>query len=169
MNYSRNELLTAEATMNQMRNAITHLARFMVNNGVTDKEERLRRMGRNIAKTYVNYWRPTKEISFANIKDVITTIYQKILNSSVSIVIDEPQQTISVKDAKCSLCKYRYEDIEIAGCEILLGLVSELVSTISEKSENPSALYLKPLEVKESRAYGGDYCLQAFKFSIGGR
>ena len=169
MNYSRNELLTAEATMNQMRNAITHLARFMVKNGVTDKEERLRRMGRNIAKTYVNYWRPTKEINLANIKDVLNTIYQKILNSSVSIVIDEAQRTILVKDAKCSLCKYRYEDIEIAGCEILLGLVSEMVSIISEESKNPSALYLKPLEVKESRAFGSDFCLQMFKYSIGGR
>ena len=59
MNFSRKELIQTDATMNQMRNSIYILARFMENNGVSDSKERLRRMGKNIARTYFNYWKPT--------------------------------------------------------------------------------------------------------------
>ncbi|MFX1601396.1 MAG: hypothetical protein ACFFB6_12425, partial [Promethearchaeota archaeon] len=88
MNFSRNELIETEATMNQMRNAIFHLARLMQRNGIQNSKDRLRRMGQNIAKTYINYWKPTDVINLANLKDVITTIYQKILNSAISIQIN---------------------------------------------------------------------------------
>ena len=46
MNYTRKELVRSEATMNQMRNAIYHLERFMKNNGITEIKERFRRMGK---------------------------------------------------------------------------------------------------------------------------
>ena len=168
MNFTKGEVLLAEATMNQMRNSIYHLARFMEKNGKTDITERLRRMGRNMAKTFINYWKPTDLITTENIKDVITTIYQKIVNSIISIEINQTDNTIIVKDQKCALCKYHYEDINIAGCEILLGLVSEIISLVNEQSKNPSTIKLEPYKVDESRAYGNPSCIQIYKFTTGG-
>ena len=167
MNYTREELMQSEATMNQMRNNIYHLARFMDNNGVSDIKERLRRMGRNIARTYINYWKPVQMVNISNLKDFITTIYQKVLDSYVSIEINDNEKLIIVRDSKCSLCKYHYEDIEIAGCEIIMGMVSEFLAQINSVSNNSSSVLVEPLEVKESRAYGNKSCIQIYKYKIG--
>jgi hypothetical protein len=169
MNFTRKELIQTEATMNQMRNAIYHLARLMEKNGIRDSKERLRRIGQNIAKTYIQYWKPTEFIIMSNLKDVITTIYQKLLISSVSIEINEIDKEIKVKDYRCALCKYHYEDLEIAGCEIILGLVSEFINLISTDSHDPSSIFLVPYEVMESRALGNKFCIQTFKYIIGKR
>jgi predicted hydrocarbon binding protein len=168
MNYSREDLIQSEATMNQMRNIVYHLARFMDKNGVQDLKELLRRMGKNIAKTYVKYWKPTSVVNNSNLKDVITTIYQKILNSYISIEIDDIDKFIIVKDTKCALCKYHYEDIEIAGCEIILAMVSEFISLMNSNSKDPFKIYLEPHEVKESRSYGDSSCIHIYKYKIGG-
>jgi hypothetical protein len=167
MNFSREELIQTEATMNQMRNAIYHLARLMEKNGIKDSIDRLRRMGQNIARTYVKYWIPTDNITLSNLRDVLTTIYQKILNSTVSVEINELEEVIKVKDNRCALCKYHYEDVEIAGCEILLGLMSEFITLISKESDEPSSVFLEPYEVIESRAYGNKTCIQIFKYKTG--
>jgi hypothetical protein len=150
--------------MNQMRNAVYELARFMHKNGISDLKDKLRKMGRNIGKTYVRSWIPTDQINISNLKDVITTIYQKILNSSTSIEIDEIGNTIKVQDYRCALCKYQYDDIEIAGCEIILGMVSEIVNLINEKSPDTTSTLLEPFEVVESRAYGNKVCIQLYKY-----
>jgi len=167
MNFSRKELIKTEATMNQMRNAIFHLARLMEKNGIQDSKDKLRRMGQNIARTYLNYWKPTDIITLTNLKDVITTLYQKVLNSAVSVEIDELEKVVNVQDYRCALCKYHYNDIDIAGCEILLGLVSEFISLISKESYETSSIFLEPYEVAESRAYGNKSCIQIFKYVIG--
>ncbi|MFX1364336.1 MAG: hypothetical protein ACFFCE_00635 [Promethearchaeota archaeon] len=167
MNYSRKDLVQTDATMNQMRNSIYILANFMKNNGVIDLKEKLRSMGRKIAKTYIRYWKPTNFVDISNLKDVITTIYQKILNSTISIEIKDDENIISVNDHRCALCKYHYEDVKIAGCEIILGMVSEIVSLINQESSNPYSLILDPYEVKESRAFGNKTCIQLYKFKIG--
>lgn len=164
MNYSREELILSDATMNQMRNAVYELARFMHKNGISDLKDKLRMMGQNIAKTYVRYWTPTDLININNLKNVITTIYQKILNSSTSIEIDEIEKIIKVQDFRCALCKYQYDDIEIAGCEIILGMISEIINLISEKSSNPTSTFLEPIEVAESRSYGNKVCIQVYKY-----
>ena len=167
MNYSRKDLVQTDATMNQMRNSIYILARFMEKNGVLDLKERLRKMGLNIAKTYIRYWKPTNVVTSSNLKDVITTIYQKVLNSSTSIEIDDTENLIRVQDYSCALCKYHYDDIEIAGCEITLGMVSGIISLISKESSDPSSIFLEPYEVKESRALGNKTCIQLYKYEIG--
>ncbi|MFX1320338.1 MAG: hypothetical protein ACFFAQ_01725 [Promethearchaeota archaeon] len=168
MNYTREELIQSEATMNQMRNAIYHLARFMDKNGVSDIKERLRRMGKSIARTYVNHWKPTHIVNISNLKDFITTIYQKVLGSYISIEINESEKLVIVRDSKCSLCKYHYEDIEVAGCEIVIGMVSELITQINSISKDSSSVFLEPFEVKESRTYGNKTCIQIYKYQIGG-
>ncbi|MHA1439411.1 MAG: hypothetical protein ACTSPD_17710 [Promethearchaeota archaeon] len=158
--------MQVEATMNQMRNSVYGLARFMIKNKINNVEDRLRRMGRNIARTFINYWKPTDIVNLKNIKDVISTIYQKILNSSVSINIDEMRRIITVTDYKCSLCKYKYNDIHISGCEIIIGLISEFISIINKESKSSYSIFLKPLRVKESKAYGNKLCALEFEYNI---
>jgi hypothetical protein len=167
MNFTRKELIETDATMNQMRNAVYILARLMEKNGISNSKDHLRNMGRNIAKTYVNYWKPTNNVTITNIKDVLTTIYQKVLNSVISLDINESEREIRVQDYKCALCKYHYGDIEIAGCEILLGLISEFISLINKGSYEQSSITLEPYKVSESKAYGNKSCILIFKYRIG--
>lgn len=171
MNITRKELVDYDATMNQSRNMIYHLIRFMKVNGVEGEnvKERLRLMGRNIAKTFHYYWKPVDQVDIINVRDVIATMYKKIVNSSVSIEMDESQQLIVVRDSKCALCKYFYEDVgKFAGCEILLGMISELTSLINNGSVSGSKILLTPHEVSESLSYGDNACIQVFKYNRGG-
>jgi hypothetical protein len=140
----------------------------MEKNGVSNVRERLRIIGQNIAKTYVRYWKPTETVLLSNLKDVLSTIYQKILNSAVSIEIDDVGKVIRIQDYKCALCKYQYDDVTIAGCEIILGMVSEIVSLISNNSHDSSSVILEPLEISESRVYGNKTCIQVFKYKLKG-
>jgi len=165
LNIDRSQLLLVEAAMNQSRNMIYHLIRFMKKNDVENVKERLRGMGRNIARTFYNYWKPIESVDVMNIKDVIVTIYKKVLNSSVTIELDETNKTIIIKDTKCALCKYHYEDVgKFAGCEVILGMISELIDLINKNSKNQSKLNIQPLEVRESQAYGDDACIQVFTY-----
>ncbi|MFX1385260.1 MAG: hypothetical protein ACFFBP_22830 [Promethearchaeota archaeon] len=164
-NIDRNQLVQVEAAMNQSRNMIYHLIRFMKKNDVENVKERLREMGKNIARTFYNYWKPIESVDIINIKDVIATIYKKILNSSITIEVDEINKLIIIKDSKCALCKYHYEDVgKFAGCEVILGMLSELVELINKNSNIQSKISIKPLEVRESRAYGDDACVQVFNY-----
>ena len=164
LNIDRSQLLLVEAAMNQSRNMIYHLVRFMKKNDVEDIKERLRGMGNNIARTFYNYWKPTESVDIVNIKDVIVTIYKKLLNSNVLIEVDELNKLIIVNDSKCALCKYHYEDVgKFAGCEVILGMISELIELINE-NDNQSKLKIQPLEVRESRAFGNEACIQVFKY-----
>jgi len=166
MNFSRKELIQSDATMNQMRNAIYELARLMEKNGISDLTNKLRGMGQEMAKTIINYWKPTETVSLSNIKDVLTTIYQKILNSSISIEIEESKNLIKVRDQNCALCKYQYNDIEIAGCEIIIGMVSEIISHICEESNEMSSVSIEPFKILESRTFGNKTCIQVYKYKI---
>ncbi|MHA1689919.1 MAG: hypothetical protein ACTSYC_11130 [Promethearchaeota archaeon] len=166
MNYSREELIEIQAVSNQMRNAVYHLMRFMKDNGLNDAEiiKRLRNMGRNIAKTFSKYWAPVSSIDLRNLKDFIATAYKKILNSSVTINIINLEREIEIIDKNCALCKYHYEDIEVAGCEIILGFISELVDQINSRNIKNRSLKLVPESVRESQAYGNASCIQVFKY-----
>ena len=169
MNFSRKDLVQTDATMNQMRNSIHILASFMEKNGVSNLKEKLREMGQNIAKTYIQYWKPTDSVNLSNLKDVISTIYQKILNSSPSIELNDTDQLVRVRDHNCALCKYHYDDIEIAGCEIILGVVSEIITLIGKESNDIASVVFEPHEVTESRAYGDKTCIQVYKYKLGRR
>ena len=168
MNYTREELLKSQSPCNQLRNAIYHLERFMKLNGIKDIRERLRRMGKNIAQTYTNYWKPIDSVNLDNIKDVLATFYKNIFNSSVSIELDTLENSIIVKDSDCALCKYQIEDIKEAGCEIILGMMSEIVSLINKESKENPKFSLQPIDVLESRTLGNKICIHQFKYTVGG-
>jgi len=161
---TRDDLIQSDATMNQMRNMVYHLQRFMKINDVSETRENLRRMGRNIARTYVKYWKPIDHVNKANLNDVITTIYKKILNSSVSVELDEVNNIVLVKDNDCSLCKYHFSDIDVAGCEIIAAMISEIISCINKET---SPIILEPLDILESRTFGHKSCIHRFKYKEG--
>ena len=167
MNYSRNELVQSEATMNQMRNSVYILQRFMKNNGLTEIKQRFKRMGQNIAHTYVKYWKPIEIINLNNISDGLATLYKNILSSTVSIEINSTNNTISVKDNDCALCKYPFDDIEVAGCEIISNMIAEFVNLINAQSGTPFTL--EPINIKESRALGNKTCIHIYKYLEGGK
>ena len=167
MNYSRNELVQSEATMNQMRNAIYILQRFMKKNGLTEIKQRLNRMGKNIAHTYVKYWKPIEVIDLSNISDGLATIYKNVLSSTVSIEINSNNNIISVKDNDCALCKYHFEDVEVAGCEVIASMVAEFVNLINAHSG--ASFILDPINIKESRALGNKTCIHVYKYLEGGK
>jgi len=165
MNLTREDLIMSDATMNQIRNMVYHLERFMKINGVSETRENLRRMGRNIARSYIKYWKPIENVNKSNLHDVITTIYKKILNSSVSVEVDEINKIITVKDNDCSLCKYNFNDIDVAGCEIIAAMISEIIYCINKEK---SSLILEPLDILESRTFGYKSCIHSFKYKEGG-
>jgi predicted hydrocarbon binding protein len=167
MNITRNDLALADATMNQLRNAIYHLARFMIKNDVSDLKNRFRKMGRNIAKTYYMHWDPIDIVSLTNIREVIATVYKEVLKSSVTVNINEAEQIIIVNDSNCALCKYQYDDIEIAGCEIILGLISEYITQINMHSKKKPELTLNPARVQESKALGNKSCVHIYNYTRG--
>ena len=168
MEINRSHLFHADSTMNQLRNAIFYLARMMEKEGKTNINERLKNMGRNIAKTFINYWKPIEIVNTSNLRDVLKTVYRTILSSSISIDVDSAKKIIIVKDYKCPLCRYPYEDIAIAGCEVVLGMICEFISLINKESTDSSVVFLEPLEVKESRSLGHEICIQLFKYKVGG-
>jgi len=168
MNYTREELVLSEACLNQLRNAIYHLERFMQINKIEDIRNRLRRMGKNIAQTYIKYWKPINSVTLDNVKDVLATFYKNILNSGVTIELDDLAQNISVKDNNCALCKYHFEDINEAGCEIVLAMMAEFINIINSESKEPSKVILQPFEVSESRSLGHKSCVHYYKYAIGG-
>lgn len=168
MNYTRAELKEYSAVMNQMRNTVNHLIRFMKKSGAKDIKDRLRRMGKNIGRTYSRYWKPTDFVTLDNVRDVIATLYKEIVNSSINVEINKNQNKIIVKDSKCSMCKYQFDDIDTAGCEVLIGMVSEFVQMINKDKMSPRTLSLEPEIVLESKALGHDSCVQVFKYKIGG-
>lgn len=168
MSYTRKDLVQSDATMNQMRNAIYHLERFMKNNGISEIKQRFHRMGQNIANTYIKHWKPIDKVDITNIKSVLATIYKNILNSTVSIEINDYEKLIIIRDSDCPLCKYHFEDIQVAGCEIIAAMVVELVSLINKQANNNSSFSIHPIEIKESRTFGNKSCIQLIKYDNGG-
>ena len=166
MNYSRADLVQTNATMNQLRNAIYHLQRFMKRNGVTEVRRRLRRMGKNIAHTYLKSWKPIEKVDLANVKDVLATIYKNVLDSTISIELDSLNKKIIIQDNDCALCKYHFSDIDVAGCEIIGSMVAEFVKIINS---NGNGFQIEIEEIKESKVMGHASCIQIYTYNEGGK
>lgn len=152
-----------------MRNAIYHLERFIKINKVSNIRQRLHRMGQNIANTYFKHWEAIEKVDISNIKNILTKIYKNVLNSSISVEINDFEQFIVVKDKDCPLCKYHFEDIQLAGCEIIAAMVAELVLLINKQESNDCSFIIHPIEIKESRTFGNKSCIQVFKYNEGGK
>lgn len=162
MNYTRAELVHGESAMNQMRNAIYHLVRYMKAENVEDVKDRLNRMGKNIALTFSRYWHPEAPLTIKTLDIVLKDIYFTIFKSKIIIELDTTNNILKIIDTKCCLCKYNYPDIDIAGCEIIQGFLPVFIEELNNKILQKDAILLKPKGVSKSKAIGNVHCLQEF-------
>ncbi|MHA1819252.1 MAG: hypothetical protein ACTSU2_13420 [Promethearchaeota archaeon] len=151
-NYTREDLLSKTATINQLRNCVYHFIKFMQSNNVKDIKNRLRKMGTNIAKTEI----PLYKIRSNDPISLLRLIYSQIMNSKVEIN-KEGDNLYIVEDTKCPLCKYNREDISDAPDEIIVGMVQEFLKDNGFK--------VKDFGVKDSRSLGAVTCVHFYEFT----
>ena len=153
-NYSRKELLKTTSTMNQLRNMLYHLIKYLGNSGKQSQyiKKSLRKMGQNIGKTEASLFNFDNQ----HPDQLIKTMYDEILGSKVTVskIIDSEVYTIENK--KCCVCKYHRKDIAVAPCEIIHSMISELLKIYGYKVEESI--------VEESIALGSLSCVHSYKF-----
>lgn len=154
---SRVELLRAHAPFNQIRNAIYHLIRFIEEQHL-DPVEELRRMGREIAKTFARYWLPSK----SSTEDLVTEIYGFVTGSKVSVKVTG--SIARVVDKHCRLCKYIQEGMPVPGCELITGMVAEF--TTQYRAQDLMQLTLEVIGVEHSRTRGDKRCEHLYKVQL---
>ncbi len=140
----RKVLMEKQAPFNQMRNILFHTARYFKSRKVQDIPARFRVIGANIAKTFHTFWQPPG----GDLEEKIRETYSFIFNSKVTVE-RLGDGRIRVVDKKCRFCKYTYDDINHAGCELVLGIVAEFLN-------------LEPVEVEESKTLGGKTCTHLY-------
>ncbi|MHA1729182.1 MAG: hypothetical protein ACTSWY_10675 [Promethearchaeota archaeon] len=153
-NITREELVGTNATMNQLRNMIYHLIKFMDKKIGIEKKEliyRLRRMGKNIAKTEATLFKFEEKTP----KMIIKTIYRNILGSKVFVSNNFGSDLFTVEDKNCCVCKYHREDISVSPCELINSMVSELLVESGLKVINSA--------VKQSVALGAQSCIHSYQ------
>jgi hypothetical protein len=149
-NYTRGELANKTATMNQMRNNLYHFLRYMISKGFSDQQilVRLGRMGSNIAKTILE----EKEFTGVNVEEKIASIYSEMFESKIEIIRHSSQ--FIIEDKKCSLCKYKRENLSIAPCEVITSFVAEIFTQLGYDVEKPI--------VNKSVALGDISCIHTY-------
>ncbi len=149
---SRAELINKTAVMNQMRNAVYHLMRFLKSKNVKDMKAELLEMGRNLGTSYAKVW----NISKSGLENDLKIIYDTVIHSKISIRNIENDTLIEITDDKCPLCKYKYEDIDTAGCYVIIGMVEAIMKSIGYNSFQAKG-------VTESKTNGNDVCKHLYK------
>lgn len=156
-NSTREDLMQSYATMNQMRNVVYHMVKFMMEKGIKENDIiiRLKRMGKNIAATEATLFKIQKSEPDLMIKQ----IYSDVLDSKVTITTEQNPASNSViytiEDKKCALCKYRREDISVSPGELIPSMVSELLSMNGVKVLN--------YKVVHSRTLGDLSCVHSYE------
>lgn len=142
-NYSRQDLTKKTATVNQMRNIVYHLMKYMEEKGDDDKKilQKLKRMGKNIAATE----NTLIALSENDPQKFIKKIYNDILGSKVLITVSNDSKTLTIDDKKCAMCKYHRKDIKIAPCELITSMVMNLMILNGFKIKNVSVTQSKSL------------------------
>ncbi len=151
---SRENLLNSLAPFNQIRNALYQTIRFMQEKNANVPED-LRRMGRDIARTFVKCWVPPMGNPAQNLRE----IYQFVTGSKVKV--ETAGRVLRVVDKKCRLCNIKYSDIDHAGCEIIAAMVAEFFAQAHAKGATTANLTL--LGVDKSRARGDAQCVHVFQ------
>ncbi|MHA1230700.1 MAG: hypothetical protein ACTSRP_09630 [Candidatus Helarchaeota archaeon] len=129
-NQERIELFNKKAKVNQIRNGIYSFISFFRNElGKSTDETRdiLHEMGRNIAKSFKNYWEPENTEPLKMMRE----IYRVVFKSSAKV--REKDGYIVVVNRGCPFCKYP-RDADLAGCEIIVGFIEEFFNLMSNKS-----------------------------------
>ncbi|MHA1776331.1 MAG: hypothetical protein ACTSWC_06125 [Promethearchaeota archaeon] len=150
-NLTRKSLITPKMGFNQMRNALYWLQRIMKQFDLSEEEifHRLKSMGANIGATFFQELSPNS----SNLPNLVKELYKITLNSKVSVLQNENK--LYVEDKNCALCKYKYEDIQIPGCNISVGMIQEILERSGYKVISG--------EVIESKALGNKSCIHEFQ------
>lgn len=149
-NYTRGELANKTATMNQMRNNLFHFLRYLISKGFNNPQiqQRLERMGRNIAKTVLE----EKKFAGDTVEEKFASIYLEMFGSKIEITRNSDQ--FIIEDKKCSLCKYKRNILSVAPCEVIISFVAEIFANSGQS--------VKKSVVTRSVALGGISCIHTY-------
>ncbi|MHA1745255.1 MAG: hypothetical protein ACTSWW_04610 [Promethearchaeota archaeon] len=144
--HSRKELITQKMGFNQMRNSIYILQRYMNQHHLSDKDirDRLINMGKNIGATFVTQL----ETSPKDLSLLLRNLYKITVNSKVKVEV--VGDSIIVRDSRCSLCKYQYDDISVPGCNIIIAMISEMLIRLGYQVTDQS--------IVQSKTFGDKLC-----------
>lgn len=155
-NYVVDDLVNKTSAMNQMRNTVYHLIKFMQEKNIknSDIDRNLKRMGKNIAITM------NKIFDFKNLnaEDMIKKIYRDLLESKVIITRQNNQYII--EDKNCALCKYHRQDIMISPDTIIPSMVAEILVLNGKK--------VIDFNVQSSKSIGDITCIHVYEIIEGG-
>ncbi|MHA1618617.1 MAG: hypothetical protein ACTSVZ_04985 [Promethearchaeota archaeon] len=151
--HTRKALISDKMGFNQMRNGIYWLQRIMKKFDLTDEEayKRMKEMGTNIGATYAMNYTPTSE----NFPNLLKELYKITVNSKISV--KQVENRFYVEDRKCALCKYKYDDVHIPGCNISISMIHEMLTRLGYD--------IASSEVIESRALGNKTCVHEFQLN----
>jgi hypothetical protein len=156
---SRADLMKKKFKINQLRNAVYDYINYLKIDkqvGSGDILNLLKQMGHRIATTYANYWKPT---GMKDALDFMREIHRTVFKTAAR-VRQESDSQISVVSRSCPLCRYKYENLDVAGCNLIVGFIETFFEIQSKTDPN-----LPRLEgtVETSRTFGESYCKYTFE------
>ena len=153
-NNTRASLVKKKMGFNQMRNTIYWLQRVMKQYNLSEKdiEKRLLSMGRNIGATYSKEFIPNSK----NHSELIKELYKITLRSKVKI--EQDFEIFTVTDNKSALCKYQYKDIQTPGCNVVIGMINEILER--------NGVEIKEMEILNCKTHGDPYCKHSYKLGV---
>jgi len=143
---TRASLVPKKMGFNQMRNTIYWLQRVMkqYNMSEADVEERLLHMGKNIGASFSKEYIPKSK----DTKDILKELYKITVRSKINIENDF--DGFVVTDNNSALCKYQYKDIETPGCNVVIGMIGEMLER--------NGIRVKKMKVLNCKTHGDPYC-----------
>ncbi|MHA1751082.1 MAG: hypothetical protein ACTSYZ_01810 [Candidatus Helarchaeota archaeon] len=126
----RNGLFIKKAKVNQIRNGLYGFISYFRNElgkSTEETKEILHEMGKNIAISFYNIWKPENTDPLKLMREIHRVVFK------TSAKVREKDNYIIVVNRSCPFCKYP-RDVDVAGCEIIIGFVSEFFNLMSSKT-----------------------------------
>ncbi|HUX98365.1 MAG TPA: hypothetical protein VMV49_02310 [Candidatus Deferrimicrobium sp.] len=157
MSTNRKDLMNKKFKVNQIRNAIYAYINYLKIDKQISKDvitQKLKEMGNKIALTYMNYWNP----EYKDALDLMREVHRSVFKTAARV--RQTESEIAVTSRSCPLCKYKRENIETPGCNILVGFIETLYDIIAKK--NPAIPQIEGI-IETSKIFGEKYCQYNFK------
>ena len=151
---TRASLVRKKMGFNQMRNTIYWLQKVMKQYDLPENhiEKRLLSMGRNIGASFSKEYIPNS----TNQRDLIKELYNITLRSKVKI--EQDFDNFTVIDKNSALCKYQYKDILTPGCNVVIGMIGEILER--------NGIEIKKMEILNCKSHGDPYCEHSYKLEV---
>ena len=88
--------------------------------------------------------------SFLNILPI--RVYRSIILNSIDF------ENFTVIDKNSALCKYQYKDIQTPGCNVVIGMISEILER--------NGIEVKEMEILNCKTHGDSYCEHSYKLGV---